>query len=279
MATATGKQKKLALITDLAGYGRCALSVQMPIISALKTQCCPIPTSFFSNHSAFPSFYMQDFTEHMTPYIDKWKELGFTFDGMCSGFLSSAAQMEIVKNFFHDFKTDTSVIIVDPVMGDHGKLYSTYTPAMCEEMKKLVTYADIITPNLTEALVLTDRAYVDKKWTGAELEQIADDLISMGPKKVVITGIAMGSYVGNYLKCAGEKGNLLRTKKVGTPRHGTGDIFASIIAADALQGVPFETSVRKASHFIQSCILTSEELQIPVIDGVCFEQVLSELIK
>lgn len=271
--------KKLALITDLAGYGRCALSVQMPIISALKTQCCPIPTSFFSNHSAFPSFYMQDFTEHMTPYINKWKELGFSFDGMCSGFLSSAAQMEIVKTFFHDFKTDNSVIIVDPVMGDNGKLYSTYTTAMCEEMKGLVGYADIITPNLTEALVLTNCTYTEKKRTKEELERIATDLIALGPKKVVITGIAMGSYVGNYIKCGTEKGKLLRTKKVGTPRHGTGDIFASIIAADALQGVPFETSVRKAAHFIQSCILKSEELQIPVIDGVCFEHVLSELIK
>ena len=139
-------QKKIALINDFTGFGRCSIAVALPVISMLKVQCCPLPTSVLSNHTGFESFFFDDYTEKMTPYIAEWKKLGLQFDGICSGFLGSKEQIRIVQQFFQDFKTEENCIIVDPVMGDYGKTYSTYTPQMCEEMKKLVGYADILTP-------------------------------------------------------------------------------------------------------------------------------------
>ena len=237
-------QKKIAAINDYSGFGRCSIAVELPIISALKVQCCPLPTSILSNHTGFESFYFEDFTESMPAYIKEWEKLNLKFDGICTGFLGSHKQIEIVRYFFDIFKTPDNIVVVDPVMGDYGNLYATYTKETCEEMKKLVSYANILTPNLTEACILTGREY-NAEYGNEELEIIAKQLSDMGPSKIVITG--------------------------------TGDIFTAIIAADAVNKVNFHESVRKASQFIKKCIMKSIELEIPVTDGVCFEELLTTL--
>ncbi|MDD3240475.1 MAG: pyridoxamine kinase [Lachnospira sp.] len=269
-------QKKIAAINDFSGFGRCSLAVELPIISALKVQCCPIPTSIFSNHTGFPSFYFDDYTEHMNAYIHEWEKLNLEFNGICTGFLGSARQIEIVENFIHTFKKSNTVVIVDPVMGDYGKIYSTYTDETCSKMRTLVQQADIVTPNLTEACILADLEY-HENWSRKDLEKLAEQISKMGPAKVVITGITQGQFVANYCYEKGREGYLIRTVKVGTQRSGTGDIFASIIAADAVNGVNFHESVRKASTFIKKCIMKSIELDIPLTDGVCFEELLTTL--
>lgn len=269
-------QKKIALINDMSGFGRCSIAVELPIISHMKIQCCAVPTSIFSNHTGFESFYYQDFTEQMIPYIEEWKKLNLTFDGICSGFLGSARQIEILRNFFMHFKTANTLVILDPVMGDYGHRYSTYTEEMCRLMKELIPYADIITPNLTEACILTDTPYKDR-WKVRELKELAEKLRERGPCKIVITGILQGFYVSNYCYEAGKEPSIIKTHKVGTSRCGTGDIFASIIAADAVNGVEFYKSVRKASLFIKKCIIRSIEMDIPLTDGVCFEEILHKL--
>lgn len=268
--------KKIAAINDYSGFGRCSIAVELPVISALKVQCCPLPTSIFSNHTGFDSFYFQDFTDHMTDYIDEWKKLNLKFDGICSGFLGSHKQIAIVEDFFKSFKTKDNIIIVDPVMGDYGDLYPTYTKETCEEMKKLVRYADILTPNLTEACIITGEPY-DVEYSNEELSRIARKLSGMGPDKIVITGIQRGKYIVNYCYEKGKEGYIIKTMKVGTQRSGTGDIFTAIIAADAVNGVDFHESVKKASHFIKKCILKSIEMDIPLTDGVCFEELLTTL--
>ena len=176
------KQKKIAIINDMSGFGRCSIAVELPIISHMKVQCCPVPTSIFSNHTAYDSFFFEDFTEQMIPYIEEWKKLGLTFDGICSGFLGSARQIEIVQNFFKYFKSENTIVILDPIMGDDGIPYTTYTEELCQKMKHLVPYADIITPNLTEACILTDTPY-KKKWKLNELAELTRKLEEMGPKK------------------------------------------------------------------------------------------------
>lgn len=269
-------QKKIAVINDFAGFGRCSIAVALPIISMLKVQCCPLPTSIFSNHTGFKSFFFDDYTEKMPLYIAEWKKLGLCFDGISTGFLGSKQQIQIVTQFFHDFKTEDNLIIVDPVMGDYGKLYSTYTTEMCIEMKKLVKYADILTPNVTEACILTDTAY-EEKFKLVQYQEIAEKLCDMGPQKIVISGIVQGEFIANYCYEKGKEPRIIRSHKVGTQRSGTGDIFAAIVAADAVNGIDFEDSVRKASRFIKKCILKSMELDIPVTDGVCFEEVLWSL--
>ena len=269
-------QKKIAVINDFTGFGRCSIAVALPVISMLKVQCCPLPTSIFSNHTGFPSYFFEDYTSRMVPYMQEWKKLDLHFNGICSGFLGSKEQIEIVKKFFKEFKTEETQIIVDPVMGDYGKPYPTYTEEMCGEMKKLVEFADILTPNVTEACVLTDTPYKEK-WKIEEIQEMAEKIHKMGPKKIAITGIVQGRFIANFCYEEGQQPKVLRTHKEGTQRSGTGDIFASIIAADAVNGVPFYKSVKKASNFIKKCIIRSQELNIPLTDGVCFEEVLGKL--
>lgn len=269
-------QKKIALINDFTGFGRCSIAVAWPIISMLRVQCCPVPTSILSNHTGFESFFFDDYTDKMEAYIAEWQKLGLIFDGICTGFIGSMAQIKIVEQFFEQFKRDNNLIIVDPVMGDYGQAYSTYTKEMCEEMKRLVPYADILTPNVTEACLLTDTPYKDK-FRLSEYQMMAEELAAKGPNKVVITGIAQGEFIANYCFVAGEKPKIVRSHRVGIQRSGTGDIFTSIVAADAVNGVDFYHSVKKASRFVKKCIQKSLELDIPTTDGVCFEEVLHTL--
>ncbi len=269
-------QKKLAVINDFSGFGRCSLAVELPIISKMKIQCCPLPTSIFSNHTGFASFYYTDFTKHMPTYMQEWDKLDLKFNGICTGFLGSARQIEIVKNFFEMFKSEENLIIVDPVMGDYGNLYPTYDKKICNKMKQLVGYADIITPNLTESCILTGTPY-NEAMKNSEIEVIAKKLSAMGPKKIVITGIPRGHFISNYCYEEGKESYLIKTAKVGTQRSGTGDIFTAIIAADAVNGVDFHESVKKASHFVKRCIEKAIEMDIPLTDGVPFEELLYKL--
>lgn len=274
-------QKKVAAVNDLSGFGRCSTTVLLPIISYMGVQCCPVITSVFSNHSGYDSYFFDDYTDKMQPYIDEWKKLGLEFEGIYTGFLGSHRQIDIVRRFIDDFRTERTTVIVDPVMGDGGNAYSTYTEDMCKDMRRLVSKADIVTPNVTEACMLTGTEYREK-YTDAQLRELAGMIAQLGPKKIVITGIRQGSsYISNYIYEENADGSVnarrLRSKLVGTTRCGTGDIFASIICADAVNGVPLEKSVRKASAFIKECILKSMEYDIPETDGVCFEEVLYRL--
>lgn len=271
-------QKKIAVINDMSGFGRCSIAVALPVISTLRIQCCPLPTSIFSNHTGYDSFFYRDFTENMEPYMEEWKKLNLTFNGICTGFLGSADQIQIVRHFMKLFKTKDTLAIIDPVIGDYGEPYPTYTQEMCQRMKELIEYADILTPNLTEACILTETPYKED-WKVAELVQLAEKLSQKGPEKVVITGFSQKSYICNLCYEKGKEPAIVKTHKVGTERSGTGDIFTAIIAADAVNGVDFYTSVKKASTFIKKCILRSIELGIPTTDGVCFEEVLHTLKK
>lgn len=276
MGVIRDSQKKIAVINDLSGFGRCSIAVELPIISAMKIQCCFVPTSVFSNHTGFQSFFLEDFTDKMRPYTDEWRKLRLHFQGICTGFLGSPQQIAIVTDFLRDFKEEDTVVIVDPVMGDYGKMYPTYSMETCQKMRELIPFADIITPNLTEACILAGIPY-EEKWSRRKLLWLAERLSAMGPEKVVITGIIQGEFIANYCYEKGKEPRIFRTIKAGTQRSGTGDIFASIIAADAVNGVPFETSVKKAGRFIKKCILKSIEMGIPLTDGVCFEEFLHTL--
>ncbi len=271
------RQKKIAVINDMSGFGRCSIAVSMPIISAMKVQCCPVPTSIFSNHTGFPEFFFDDYTDKMQAYIDNWKKLHLEFDGIQTGFLGSEKQIAIVEKFISDFRTSRTTVIIDPVMGDYGRPYPTYTQEMCQAMKQLVQYADILTPNLTEACILTDTPYHDGHWKIKDLVALAKQLTEQGPKKVVITGVPQKAYVSNLVYEQGKKAKLLRTLRIGNERSGTGDVFSSIVSADAVNQVPFEQSVRKASNIVKKCFARSIEMDIPKTDGVCFEEFLTTL--
>lgn len=269
-------QKKIAVINDLSGFGRCSIAVALPLISHLGVQCCPLPTAIFSCHTGFPSFYFDDYTESMAPYMGEWKKLGLEFEGILTGFLGSAKQIQLVEQFLKDFTTARTTVIIDPVMGDYGKPYPTYTEEMCQGMKALVGYADILTPNLTEACILTDTPYHDK-FSEKELLDMARRLCDQGPRKVVLTGVPRGEFLENYCYEQDKGPSICRVRRIAPQRSGTGDVFSSIVAAGAVRGVDFSKSVKTAAEFIKICLKRSAELDIPTTDGVCFEEVIGKL--
>lgn len=268
-------QKKIAVINDFCGFGRCSLAVSLPVISALKVQCCPLPTAIFSNHTGFESFYSTDFTAHMDTYMDEWVKLDLRFNGILTGYLGSPEQIAIVRRFFQRFKTEQTITVIDPVMGDYGRLYPSYSPKLAEQMAALVPFADILTPNLTEACILTGTPYrVDMD--GRTLEELCHTLSGMGPKRIVISGLERGDDLENFIYEDGSV-SVVREHKVGPCRSGTGDVFSSILAADAVNGVGLTRSVQHASAFIAKVLRRALELELPKTDGICFEEFLTEI--
>lgn len=270
-------QKKIAIINDISGFGRCSVAVSLPVISHMRVQGCVLPTSVFSNHTGFASYYYDDYTKHMRAYMEEWKKLNLRFEGIASGFLGSAEQIQIVKDFIEQFRDERTHVIIDPVMGENGKAYPTYTKEMCDRMKHLVEFADILTPNVTEACMLADMPYKEYGWEKGELLEMMERLRGLGAKKIVISGLNAESSISNAISERAGELRVLRQKRIGKVRSGTGDIFSAIIAADCVNGVDFETSVRKAAAFVRDCIRVTERYDIPETDGVCFEEVLHTL--
>lgn len=271
---------RLAMINDIAGFGRCSTTVSLPVISVMKVQVCPVPTSVLSNHLGFPLCHFDDYTSHMRDYIKVWSELGLTFDGLYCGFLGNEEQIDIVREFVEMFRPP--LFLLDPVMGDHGRAYSSITETHVQKMKELLPLADIITPNITEACLLTGTPWKDGEWTMQELSGLCEKLASLCLKdsvgaSIVITGIRQGDSLVNFLWDDGVY-TTVSTPIAGASRPGTGDIFASILAADAVRGETLLTSVQKAANFVGLCIAGSEKAGTPVQEGVVFEKYLAALL-
>ena len=283
---------RLAMINDIAGFGRCSTTVSLPVISVMKVQVCPVPTSVLSNHLGFPLCHFDDYTSHMRDYIKVWNELGLSFDGLYCGFLGNEEQINIVREFVEMFRPP--LFLLDPVMGDHGRAYSSITETHVQKMKDLLPLADIITPNITEACLLTGTPWKDGEWTMQELsglcERLADicqqESVTSGEAStgttangasIVITGIRQGDSLVNFLWDDGVY-TTVSTPIVGASRPGTGDIFASILAADAVRGETLLSSVQKAANFVGLCIAGSEKAGTPVQEGVVFEKYLAALL-
>ena len=294
---------RLAMINDIAGFGRCSTTVSLPVISVMKVQVCPVPTSVLSNHLGFPLCHFDDYTSHMRDYIKIWKELGLTFDGLYCGFLGNEEQIDIVRGFVEMFRPP--LFLLDPVMGDHGRAYSSITETHVQKMKELLPLADIITPNITEACLLTGTPWKDGEWTMQELSGLClklatlcqtDSTLSLSEHfhdasnsvidtsrtvsrrtSIVITGIRQGDSLVNFLWNDGVY-TTVSTPIAGASRPGTGDIFASILAADAVRGETLLSSVQKAANFVGLCIAGSEKAGTPVQEGVVFEKYLAALL-
>ena len=273
------RQKKIALINDLTGFGRCSLAVELPIISAMKIQVCPLPTAILSVHTGFENYFLDDFTDRMENYIDSWQKNNLKFDGIATGFFGSAKQIEIVCEFL---KNNSAVVMIDPVMGDHGKIYKSYTREMCREMKKLLPFADLVTPNLTEACELLNIPYpTDGIISDSDLATMAANISAKTcGGKVVITGVNLDfddrENISNFIYDGG-KIDIVTSKKLGSDRSGTGDVFFAVVAANFLNGKNLSDSVKKASDFVTKCILHAEKLNLSWNWGLPFEEFLTEL--
>lgn len=272
-------QKKMALINDITGFGRCSTAVMAPLISAMKIQAVAVPTAILSAHMQFPGYFFDDYTPKMRDYIQTYKSLGMEFDGIATGFLGSGEQVDIVSDFIQTFGKKETLVLIDPVMGDHGKLYRTYTPEMCRKMKELVRFANILTPNLTELCTLLDVEYSGGCFGTDELGKMCSRLAECGPEHIVVTGIPFhNTQIMNYIYSRGEEPRIVMVDRIGSDRSGTGDVISSVIAGMYLNGHSFYDSVRKAAEFVTKCIRYCEENHVPSHWGLCFEMFMGDLI-
>ncbi len=273
--------KKVAAIHDLSGFGRASLTVIIPILSTMGIQTCPLPTSILSTHTGGfgkPSFV--DFTDNMNDIIQHWSELELEFDSIYSGFLGSTKQIDIVANFINKFGKNSEFIVVDPVMGDDGETYSTFDNEMIKRMKELVTHADIITPNMTEAAFLLDEDYP----LNMDKDKIKDYLLrlsKMGPKIVIITSLPYDKSEEKTSVIAYNQNDNRFWKVdcdyVPTYFPGTGDVFASVIVGSMLQGDSLPLALDRAVQFTSTAIKTTYGYDYPNREGVLLEKVLENL--
>lgn len=272
---------KIMAIQDMSGVGRCSLTVVIPIMSALGCQVCPLPTALLSNHSEYKEFYFFDFTDHMEEYYSYWEKNNFWFDCVYSGFIGSGDQIDIILGIIDKVKgkNNKALIVVDPVMGDHGFTYATYNDEMITKMSHLVEKADIITPNLTEASILLGKKYCDEKVTLPQVKEYLKELCSLGPKISVITGAITkeGQHVNVCYNSEEDKFWLAPFNYVNKRYPGTGDLFTSLFLGYYMKGKSLPEAMEEAARFVSLSVLISYEAEAPSSEGVIFEKIMKEL--
>ncbi|WP_455137077.1 PfkB family carbohydrate kinase [Thermophilibacter sp.] len=270
---------RVAAVHDLCGYGKCSLGVAIPVLSAAGIDVCPVPTSLFSAHTRFPKFYMHDTTPMLNDYLDAWREEGIELDGVYSGFLGSAEQVGAIQRIYREYPG--ALRVVDPVMGDGGSKYPTYTDEMCEATKGLVDGADVLTPNLTEASIITGIPYEGQDVDEAYVSRMADALLNMGAKSVVLKGVVRGDekVIRNYVAVADGGGAVEEVAGELLPYmlHGTGDLFASGLTAAIFAGRDLRAATEFASGLVRDAMRITPAQPDFEVRGVSFESVLGDV--
>lgn len=276
--------KKVAAIHDLSGYGRASLTTIIPILSNMKVQVCPVPTAILSTHTGgFEGYSFIDLTDYMQEHINHWKKLELEFDCIYSGFLGSPKQIEIVADFIDFFGKKAKFTVVDPVMGDNGKLYSTMGNEMVVGMRKLIKNADIITPNFTEVIYLLGKEYKENT-TLDEVKEYLKELANMGPKIVIATSVP--DEESNKLDrktsvVAYDRENdvfwRVSCRYIPASYPGTGDAYTSVVIGSLLQGDSLPMAIERGVQFITQCIMASYGFKYPKKEGVLLEKMLDVL--
>ena len=273
--------KKVALINDLSGIGRCSLNAAIPILTHLELQTCTLPTAILSNQTGFKEFSFLDFTPYMRDYYENWKKIGYEFDGIYSGFLGSKAQVKEVLQFIKEFKTEHTLVMIDPVMGDNGKMYPIYDAEYPIVIKQLIQQADVITPNITEFALLTGYDLEKEGINREKIKLCAEALSKIGPKLIAITGIIDSNDMSRMWSMGFDfehddyfEVSVEYNKK---SYSGTGDIFASILCGYLVQGYSLKYGIGAATSFISKAIAYTEQFNIETTEGVMYEAFLKEL--
>lgn len=279
--------KKIAVINDLSGFGRCSLTAAISVIAAMGVQPCPLPTAILTAQTDYPSYYCDDYTDKMKHYRIEWKKMNQTFDGIYTGYVASEAQIHEIFHFIEEFRTPDTFLLVDPVMGDDGSTYSVFTEGLLAQMKKLALMADIITPNLTELCLLAGVDYKslpdssDSKALFAQIEALGKSLCAQGPTHIVVTGITFTDEAGipqmGNLYISREETSLLAFPHIGGSYSGTGDLFASCLAAGIARGDEIPAIIQMAGEFLELALADTVREQVPRNDGVNYEKYLSLL--
>lgn len=281
--------KRVALINDLSGFGKCSLTAAIPVISVMGIQACPLPTAILTAQTGFENYYCDDYTDRMDEFTRQWKQMGVQFDGIYSGYLASSLQLEKVLRFLDQFQERNTFYLADPVMGDDGRQYDMFNQDLLCGMKELTRRADVITPNLTELCLLANENYeevITHRRDTDYLERvrgICEKLLdrSIKQQSIVVTGIirekSEWDYVGN-LAISHQDYVYLETPYTGMSFSGTGDLFASVVCGCMVKGLSLKEAMKKATRFLQAAIEEATMENIPRPHGVHFEKHLSKLL-
>ena len=281
--------KRVALINDLSGFGRCSLTAAIPVISVMGHQACPLPTAVLTSQTEFDDYYCDDFTDRMDRFTEQWRKLEISFDGIYSGYLTGYLQIEKLLHFLEVFEKEDTFYLADPVMGDEGVQYDMFNEQFLRGMRELTHRADVITPNLTELCLLAGEDYGEVISHSRDvdyikrIQTISENLIAKAqkPQTVMVTGILreMGglTYIGNLAVTAKES-FYVENDYTGTHFSGTGDLFASIVCGALLKGLSAREAIEKATAFLQMAIADASAENIPPNHGVQFEKYLSQLL-
>ncbi len=275
----------VATVQDLSGFGRCSLTAAIPVLSAMGMQVCPMPTALLSNHTGYPSYFFEDFTEQMRAYADEWAKLHLRFDAIYTGFLGNEQQVEILHEFIERFRQDDTLVLIDPAMADHGERYATCTPALCEEMKRLISLGTVITPNVTEACLLTDTDYRSVCDGAPEtyferIGELGRKLLKLGAKQVVITGAVADGRIHNVVLEGENREPLVLSSDMVTPCYaGTGDVFASVVCGGLVRGDSLTEAVAFAGDFVSKVTAFTKQHGAATTDGIMFEPFMRELCR
>ncbi|MBQ8202720.1 MAG: pyridoxamine kinase [Clostridia bacterium] len=273
-------QKRVAAIHDISCFGKCSITVALPLISAAGIETAVIPTAVLSTHTAgFKDYTFRDLTEDIIPVAKHWKSEGITVDAVYSGYLGSKEQIDLVGEAVDYMKNDDTIFVVDPVMADHGVLYGGFAPDFPLEMKRLCAKADVITPNITEACFMTGTEYKSAPYEKEYIENLVMALSKITNGKIVLTGVAFNEQEMGAACYENGKIEYIFSKKVDAMYHGTGDIFTSVLTAAILRGKTLSSSAQLASDFTADCIKLTKESYPEMTYGVNFEAKIPDLLK
>ena len=274
--------KKAAVINDLSGFGKCSLTATIAVLSVMGVQPCPMPTAVLTNQTGYKNHYCIDLTDELCHYKEMWSLNNESFDGIYSGYIADKRQVDIILDFISTFRKSNTIVLVDPVMGDNGRLYSAFSNETCKKVCSLARSADIITPNLTELCILTDTDFEELNShceSDDFLNRISDVVkgaFSHREQKIVVTGIKKGNclYNGVFTK---QDCDFVKAECHGGSFSGTGDIFASIVFASVVNGESLVSGVRKAVSFIEKATADTAKEPYDRNDGINFEKFLYQL--
>ena len=267
--------KRILTVQDISCVGKCSLTVALPIISAAGVECGVLPTAVLSTHTMFPKFTFHDLTDEIQPIADTFKELNIGFDAIYTGYLGSARQLALVEKFFDDFKGKDTLIVIDPVMADNGKLYTGFTEEFAASMAKLCAKADLIIPNLTEASFMLGLEY-NPNYDEDYVRYVLKKLTELGAKRAALTGISLsnGKIGVYYYDSINDSYYSYYNERMPVSYHGTGDIYASATLGALMRGMSFEDSLSLAVDFTLECMKRTADDENRRFYGVNFEEAL-----
>lgn len=273
--------KRIVTIQDISCLGKCSLTVALPVISAMGVETSVIPTAMLSVHTAFKKFTFLDLTDEVKSVMQHWKEEEFSFDAIYTGYLGSFEQLKVIEQFVQDFKKPGTLVFMDPVFGDHGKIYAGFDPNFPQAMAKLCSKADIIAPNLTEACLMLGKPYPGEFHEEAYIKSLLQDLCGLGVKRAILTGICFQKDQLGAMSYDSEKDEYFFhfRDRIPVQFHGTGDIFASTCVGALTRGFSLEETLTLAVDFTVECIRATLADPNHHWYGVNFEQVIPMLVQ